>query len=107
MHRSGRGGASSGPWLGHESLEEDNTRSEEELKGKIGALKSLTIDIGSEVREHNRLLRDVDDGFDKAQGSLTQSINKVLQLARSGSRYHLLYLFLFALFVFTVLWWVI
>jgi hypothetical protein len=36
----------------------------------VSALKSLTIDIGSEVREHNRLLREVDDDFDSTTGSL-------------------------------------
>ena len=92
---------------GNENVEEDNSQLEGELKGKIGALKSLSIDIGNEVREQNRLLKDVDDGFDSASGLLNKSLNKVLQLAKSGSRYHLLYLFLFALFVFAVLWWLI
>ena len=34
----------------------------------MSALKSLTIDIGAEVREHNRLLKDVDDDFDSTTG---------------------------------------
>lgn len=89
------------------------------------SLKSLTIDIGHEVREHNKILRDVDDGFDSTSGFLQKNINNVLKLARSGSRfgfiptfipfsnvlmmpsnsrYHLFYLFLFAIFVFVVIW---
>jgi len=91
-------------YRGHEALEEANQNREDELKGKIGALKSLTIDIGAEVREHNRLLKDTDDGFDKAAGLLGVSIAKVLGLAKSGNRFHLLYLFLFCLFVFFVVW---
>ena len=90
--------------MGHESIEDQNNATEEELKGKIGALKSLSIDIGAEVREHNKLLRDMDDGFDANAGLLQQSMSKVLHMARSGSRYHMLYLFLFCLFVFIVLW---
>lgn len=109
MYR-GRPGAGAGPgnsYLGHESLEDQNDANEEELKGKIGALKSLSIDIGTEVREHNKLLRDLDDGFDSNAGLLQQSMSRVLRMAKSGSRYHMFYLFLFCLFVFMVLWFVI
>jgi IS30 family transposase len=45
-----------------------NSAREEELRSKVSALKSLTIDIGTEVREHNRLLKDVDDDFDSTAG---------------------------------------
>ena len=92
---------------GHETAEEQNSVAEDELRQKIGALKSLSIDIGAEVREHNRLLRDVDDGFDSAQGMLGNAMGKVMALARSGNRHHMLYLFLFCLFVFVVLWLII
>ncbi|TRY64121.1 hypothetical protein TCAL_10882 [Tigriopus californicus] len=103
-HRAHPANGSSRNFAGHESLEDDNALREDELKGKVTALKSLSIDIGTEVREHNRYLRDVDDTFDSTSGLLGKSINNVLKLARSGSRYHLLYLFLFCLFVFFVLW---
>ena len=90
---------------GHEYLEEENTEREEEMRKKvrqynschfmqfesilefqyicffsrqIGALKSLTIDIGAEVKEHNRLLRETDDLFDSVQGGLSNAMNKVL-----------------------------
>ena len=55
MYRASRGypGAGSG-FLGHESLEDRNQELEGELKGKISALKSLSIDIGMEVREQNK-----------------------------------------------------
>ncbi len=76
----------SASYRGHEHLEEDNSRREDELKGKIGALKSLTIDIGAEVREHNRILRDADEQFDSVSSVLQQSIGRVLGLAKSGSR---------------------
>jgi hypothetical protein len=51
------GGGGGGGFLGHESLEERNQEMEGELKGKISALKSLSIDIGMEVREQNRLAK--------------------------------------------------
>ena len=85
-HSSQNASFSSSSYRGHEQLEEDNSRREDELKGKIGALKSLTIDIGGEIREHNRILADADDQFDSVSGILGQSISKVLSLAKSGSR---------------------
>jgi blocked-early-in-transport protein 1 len=77
------------------------------MREKIGAFKSLAIDIGEEVREHNRLLKDTDDRFDNTQGMLNNAMGMVNKLAKSGNRYHMLYLFLFCLFVFVVLWAII
>ena len=57
MHRPGRGGAHYG-FQGHESVEDNNSLREDELKGKIGALKSLTIDIGNEVETRTILTDD-------------------------------------------------
>ena len=34
----------------------------------MNVLKSLSIDIGTQVRKHNRLLKDVDDDFDSTLG---------------------------------------
>ena len=93
--------------LGHEHLEEENEAAESELRSKVSALKSLSIDIGTEVREQNRLLKDVDDEFDSTLGQLQHNIGRVLKLVKSGNRYYLFYLFLFCLFVFFVLWWII
>ena len=47
---------------------------------QIGALKSLTIDIGTEVKEHNRLLKETDDIFDSVQGGLSNAMSKVRNL---------------------------
>ena len=90
MHRGSRasGHSSQEPaYRGHEQLEEDNALREDELKGKIGALKSLTIDIGGEIREHNRILAETDGQFDSVYATLGHSVQRVLGLAKSGSRY--------------------
>jgi blocked-early-in-transport protein 1 len=89
---------------GHEQLEEQNTAQEGELRDKVGLLKSLAIDIGAEVKEHNKLLNEADDTFDNVGGLLGATIGNVKKLAKSGYRYYILYLFLFTLFVFFVLW---
>ena len=49
----------------HEFIEDQNTVAENELREKVGLLKSLSIDIGDEVKGHNRLLRETDDTFDR------------------------------------------
>ena len=53
---------------------------------QIGALKSLTIEIGAEVKEHNRLLKDTDDIFDSVQGGLSNAMSKVCKLTVNGMR---------------------
>ncbi|XP_073843172.1 blocked early in transport 1 [Musca autumnalis] len=90
--------------LGHDSLEEENERAAEELKQKIGALKSLTIDIGNEVRYQDKLLRGIDDDMDRTQGFLGNTMNRVVRLAKNGGSRHMCYMFLFVLFVFLLLY---
>lgn len=93
--------------LGHEHLEESNDAAESELRSKVTALKSLSIDIGTEIRDQNKHWQEIDNEFDSTFGQLLHNIQRVVKLAKSGSRYHLLYLFLFSLFVFFVIWWLI
>ena len=89
---------------GHEQIEEQNNEAEGELRDKVGLLKSLAIDIGTEVKEHNKLLNEADDAFDSVGGLLGKTIGNVGKLLKSGSRYYMLYLFFFVIFVFFVLW---
>jgi blocked-early-in-transport protein 1 len=89
---------------GHEHLEEQNNTAENELRDKVGLLKTLAIDIGDEVKEHNKLLHDADNAFDSVGGLLGKTIGNVGKLLKSGSRYYLLYLFFFVIFVFFILW---
>lgn len=109
MYRASRGysGAGGSGLLGHESLEDRNQELEGELKGKISALKSLSIDIGMEVREQNRLLKDLDDGFDSTHSIFSNTIGKIAKLAKSHQKYFIYYLLLFCIFVFLVLWFYI
>ncbi|XP_075160056.1 blocked early in transport 1 [Haematobia irritans] len=94
---------SSGP-ANHDVLEEENERAAEELKQKIGALKSLTIDIGNEVRYQDKLLRGIDDDMDRTQGFLGNTMGRVVRLAKNGGSRHMCYMFLFVLFVFLILY---
>lgn len=92
---------------GNDLIEEENQRLTEELQGKIGALKSLTIDIGHEVRYQDKLLRGMDDDMDRTGGFLSNTMNRVVRLGRNGHQKYMLYMFLFALFVFLLLYFVI
>jgi len=97
----------SGPQGGgyqHNHVEDENNRSESELANKVKALKSLTIDIGDEVRYQNNMLKGMDDDFDKGTGFLSSTMNRLTAIARSGSNWHLCYLLMFCMFVIFMLW---
>lgn len=91
----------------HDVLEDENQRMAEELQGKIGALKSLTIDIGNEVRYQDKLLRGIDDDMDRTGGFLSNTMARVVRLGKSGHQKYMCYMFLFALFVFLLLYLII
>lgn len=88
-------------------IETENDRMADDLKDKIHVLKSLSIDIGNEVKYQDRLLKDVDDDMDRTGGFLGGAMNRVLRLTKGSHNYYILYLFLFSLFIFFVLYLVL
>ncbi|KAK9711496.1 hypothetical protein QE152_g25454 [Popillia japonica] len=88
-------------------LEDENDRMTDELKDKIHILKSLSIDIGNEVKYQDKLLREVDDDMDRTGGFLGNTMNRVLRLSKGSHNYYILYLFLFSIFVFFILYLVL
>ncbi|XP_041365823.1 BET1 homolog [Gigantopelta aegis] len=88
-------------------VEEDNERLEEALTGKVKALKSLTIDIGTEVRAQNQLLTGMDDDFDTSGNLLQTTMGRLQKLTRAGHWKIWLYMILFCVFVFTVCWMIV
>ncbi|XP_076277202.1 blocked early in transport 1 [Lasioglossum baleicum] len=88
----------------HNGLEDENERMADTLKDKIHALKSLSIDIGNEVQYQDKMLRGMDDDFERTSGSLIGSVARVLRLSKGSHHYYILYLFLFSVVVFFVLW---
>nr|XP_018904775.1 PREDICTED: BET1 homolog [Bemisia tabaci] len=87
-----------------DNLEETNEQMTSDLRNKISALKSLTIDIGAEVRDQNKHLRDLDNEFDRTGGFLGNTMNRVKRLAKSGKNYPICYLLLFSMLVFFILY---
>lgn len=85
-------------------LEDENERMTEQLKDKIHALKTLSIDIGNEVQYQDKMLKGMDEDFERTSGSLTSSVARVLRLSKGSHNYYIIYLFLFSIVVFVVLW---
>lgn len=81
---------------------------EEQLVNKTNKLKQVTISLGQEIRDSNRLLNDLDSDMDKSKGFLSMTMNQVLRLSRSGGNCRIyFYLILFSLFVLFVLYIII
>lgn len=103
----GEGGSGNHVASGYSALEEENERSQEELKQKTSVLKSLCIEIGNEVKYHNKVLNEMDSDFDSTGGLLGATIGRVKQLSRGSQTKLLCYMLLFCFFVFFVLYWFI
>mmetsp|Transcript_15187 Transcript_15187/g.26030 ORF Transcript_15187/g.26030 Transcript_15187/m.26030 type:complete len:130 (+) Transcript_15187:66-455(+) len=80
-------------------LEQENERHVSDLQSKIGLLKSLTIDIGNEVRDQNRMLDNMDNEFGSAENLLKGTMQRLNKMIKSKSGRHMCYLMLFVVFV--------
>lgn len=92
---------------GYSVHEEENEHLQEGLRAKVSALKHLSIDIGAEVKHHNQMLQDMDSDFDSTGGLLGATMGRLKQLSRGSQTKVFCYMLLFALFVFTILYWII
>ncbi|XP_052798335.1 BET1 homolog isoform X2 [Mya arenaria] len=107
-HMAGEGGWGEAQYQPtQDMLEQENSRHEELLSTKVKALKSLTIDIGAEVRDQNKMLHGMDDDFDSSGGLLEASMRRLKAITRMGGHRQMLYLILFCLFVFVVCWLIV
>ncbi|KAK4306556.1 hypothetical protein Pmani_021606 [Petrolisthes manimaculis] len=85
-------------------LAEENEELTSQLKDKVKELKSLSIDIGHEVRAQNSMLSDMDDDFHKSGNFLERSMKRLGIIGRGSQNYHLIILFAFCFIVFLFLW---
>ncbi|VDK66064.1 unnamed protein product [Onchocerca ochengi] len=88
-------------------MERRNDALVEKLSGKVAALKKITIAIGDDVREQNRLLNEMETDFDRSKGLLGSTMRKLNRVAKAGGKNLTCYLVLFALFVFLVIYYLI
>ncbi|XP_043545873.1 BET1 homolog [Chiloscyllium punctatum] len=108
MRRAGLGeGPPAYAGSGYSVYEEENDKLTEGLREKVTALKTLSIDIGTEVKYHNKLLDEMDTGFESTGGLLGATMGRLKHLSRGSQTKLLCYMMLFAFFVFFVLYWVI
>lgn len=77
------------------------------LRSKVGVLKSLTLDMGDEIKSQNQLLREMDNEFDSSWGLLSSSMARVKKLAASGQNRFIMYLVAFSCFVFFFIYLII
>jgi blocked-early-in-transport protein 1 len=94
-------------YIGGDTVEQQNDVMTDELKDKVQMLKSLSLDIGDEVKYQDRLLREMDDDFEKTGGFLGNTMNRVLRIAKGRHNYYIFYLFIFSVVVFFILYIVI
>lgn len=90
-----------------DSLESQNDVQIEGLSAKVKLLKDLTVKIGDEVRDSNKLLSDLENSFEGARTKLKMTFNRMIIMAdRSGISWRM-WLCLFALIslVFFYVWW--
>ncbi|XP_074392213.1 BET1 homolog isoform X2 [Zonotrichia albicollis] len=72
MRRAGLGdGAAAGSYgytnSGYSVYEEENDRLTESLRSKVSAIKSLSIEIGTEVKNQNKMLSEMELSFAKSK----------------------------------------
>lgn len=104
-----RGGVnSSANMVGNDSgtfMERHNDELVEQLSGKVAALKKITIAIGDDVREQNRLLNEMETDFDASRGLLGSTMRRLNWVAKAGGKNFTCYLMLFSFFVFLVIYY--
>ncbi|MFH4975326.1 hypothetical protein AB6A40_002035 [Gnathostoma spinigerum] len=88
-------------------MERQNDSLVNQLSGKVATLKKITIAIGDDVREQNRLLNEMDSDFDASRGLLGTTMRKLGVVAKAGGKNMLCYLILFSLFVFLIIYYLI
>lgn len=94
----------SNPTFRRFGYEEDDADLEEKLMNKTSRLKQITIQLGDQIKDSNKIIKGLDDDFDKSKNFLDATIGRVGKLAKSGNCKIYFYLIMFCLFVFLVLY---
>ncbi|XP_009067611.1 PREDICTED: BET1 homolog, partial [Acanthisitta chloris] len=70
-------------------------------------LLKLSIEIGTEVKNQNKMLSEMENDFDSTGGLLGATMGRLRTLSRGSQTKLLCYMMLFSLFVFFVIYWII
>ncbi|NWR40307.1 BET1 protein, partial [Tachuris rubrigastra] len=69
---------------GYSVYEEENDRLTESLCMKVSAIKSLSTEIGTEVKKQNKMLSEMENDFDSTGGLLGATMGRLRTLSRGS-----------------------
>ena len=107
MRRSTPNGHNMNDIKNSEIMERENDQLINSLSSKVSALKSLTIDIGNEVKEQNKYLDGMDNDFDFGSGMLGSTMKRLQVMAAKSNKRFTLYLVLFSFSVFLLIYYIV
>lgn len=82
-----------------ETMESANEERVDNLRGHVGQMRHLALNIGDEVREQNDMLDSMASNFDDTGDSVKKTIASIKRLASNSGSFHLCMMMIFA-FVF-------
>ncbi|XP_064384261.1 BET1 homolog [Halichondria panicea] len=103
----GNGGGGASHVQTHEMVESQNDQMVTQMADKVRQLKSISIDIGDEMRKQNSYLGGMGEEFDSAGGLLGGSMKRLKGLANAGHNRWMCYIILFIVGVFFICYAVI
>jgi blocked-early-in-transport protein 1 len=86
------------------AMEEEIEQRAERLRYGVETIKNITIAIGDELKDQNKLLDDMHHNMSETQNSLQQALKKLNQLLQFSSTRHMCLLIVFVMVVFFVLY---
>ncbi|XP_065192655.1 BET1 homolog [Sycon ciliatum] len=100
-------GRSHGTTRTEEMFANENDRIVESMTAKVAQLKSVSLDIGREVREQNAELLGMGSEFDNAGGLLGSTMKRLGLMSKAGHNNWMCYMIAFVLFVFFVTYFLV
>lgn len=88
-------------------MESQNDELTNRLSEKVNLLKQLSIDIGVEVKEQNKMLDEMDVDFESTQGFMKKTLGGMTQMLNTGGSKHMCYLVLFIFALFILVYWLV
>lgn len=88
-------------------LERQNNQQVDELRAKVNSLKSVSIDIHDELKNHNEMLDVLGNDADETFAFMGVSTKRLGKLMQSGNGRVMCYLIGFVVTTFIVIWFLI
>ncbi|KAI3661574.1 hypothetical protein MP638_007062 [Amoeboaphelidium occidentale] len=77
------------------------------LSNQVGTLKSLALQINTEVEDQNRFLGGMSQDFGRTQNALSSTMNRLQKMMKTQNGKYTCYMIIFIIFVFMVLYFMI